>query len=209
MTASETVGALAAALAKAQAELPVVRKSNTAKVPTKSGGGYSYTYADLADVTASVLPILAAHGLCFVCLPGPSERGLILTGTLLHESGEYLTASLPLSGVTPQEIGSSLTYMRRYLLGAITGVVTDDDDDGAAAATRAARKPPAEIMEALAVDDRDWMVAIASATTTAELRAIWEDAHGLGLAMPDFNARLETRRVEIESETTDRLDGHL
>ena len=40
----------------------------------------------------------------------------------------------PINGRTPQEIGSAITYARRYLLGCLTGVVTDDDDDGHIAA---------------------------------------------------------------------------
>ena len=129
---------LAKALAAFQAEAPTVSKGKTAKVPTKSGGSYSYTYANLADVVEAAYPLLSKHGLSFACVPRPTERGYELAGVLLHISGEKLEGSLPLSGSTPQELGSALTYMRRYLLGAMTGLVTDDDDDGAAAS----RKPP-------------------------------------------------------------------
>lgn len=132
---------LAAALAAFQAEMPVVPKGKTAKVPTKAGGSYSYTYAGLADVTEAAMPLLARHGLSFSCLPRMGERGFELVGRLLHSSGESIEGSLPISGNTPQEMGSSLTYMRRYLLGCITGLVTDDDDDGALA-SRAPKKRP-------------------------------------------------------------------
>jgi hypothetical protein len=67
---------------------------------------------------------------------------------LLHESGESLTASLPINGATPQQIGSSLTYMRRYLLGCMTGVVTDDDDDGQQAQQAATKRKPAPRQQA-------------------------------------------------------------
>ncbi len=132
---------LAAALAAFQAEMPTVTKNHKASVPTKAGGSYSYTYADLADVSAAVTPLLAKHGLSFSCCPRPAERGYELVGRLLHSSGESIEGSLPLNGSTPQELGSSLTYMRRYLLGAITGVVTDDDDDGRQATVAAKRQP--------------------------------------------------------------------
>lgn len=134
---------LAAALAAFQAEMPTVPKSHTAKVPTKSGGQYSYTYADLADVTEAATPLLSSHGLSFSCAPEVGERGLALRGVLLHDSGEERSGVLPLSGSTPQELGSSLTYMRRYLLGCLTGIVTDDDDDGNLA-QKAASKPAAQ-----------------------------------------------------------------
>lgn len=128
---------LAAALAAFQAEAPTVSKGKTAKVPTKAGGSYSYTYANLADVVEAAYPLLSKHGLSFSCVPRNREAGgYELAGILLHSSGESLEGSLPLSGNTPQELGSALTYMRRYLLGAMTGLVTDDDDDGAAASRR-------------------------------------------------------------------------
>ena len=121
---------IAAALAAFQAEMPTVAKSKTARVPTKAGGSYSYTYADLADVTQSAMPLLARHGLSFITAPRTTETGRVLIGMLLHESGGVLEGELPIGGTSPQEIGSALTYMRRYLLGCLTGVVTDDDDDG-------------------------------------------------------------------------------
>jgi len=152
-----STGEIAKALAAFQADMPTVAKNKTAKVPTKSGGSYSYTYADLADVTEAAMPLLSKHGLSFACLPGEAEHGPMLTGTLLHTSGESLSGSLPIRGATPQEVGSSLTYMRRYLLGCITGLVTDDDEDGAlatAAKPRAARKAAAPSPEDVLPDEK-------------------------------------------------------
>lgn len=137
-------GKLAAALAAFQAEMPVVAKSHRAEVPTKSGGKYTYTYADLADVTESAMPLLTKHGLAFSACPRMTDRGYELCGRLLHESGESLDGSLPIAGNTPQELGSSITYMRRYLFGCMTGVVTDDDDDGQLAQRGAAKKATAK-----------------------------------------------------------------
>ena len=144
---------LAAALAAFQAEMPTVHKGKTAKVPTKSGGSYSYDYADLADVSAAAMPLLAAHGLAFTCLPRRVEgtHDYELAARLIHTGGETVEGALPLRGSTPQEWGSSLTYMRRYLLGCLTGIVTDADDDGALASKPQARpkaatapRPPAQ-----------------------------------------------------------------
>jgi hypothetical protein len=135
---------MAAALAAFQAEAPKVAKDKTAKVPMKSGGQYSYQYADLADIAAAAYPLLSKHGLAFACLPESADRGMVLRGVLMHTSGERLDGVLPLHGGTPQEMGSALTYARRYLLGAMTGIVTDVDDDGALANTapRARQRPP-------------------------------------------------------------------
>lgn len=144
---TESTGELAKALAAFQGEMPTVPKTQTAKVPTKAGGSYTYTYAGLADVAEVAMPLLARHGLAFTCLPTHGDVGAELVGMLLHTSGESLSATLPIFGRTAQEIGSSLTYGRRYLLGCMTGLVTDDDDDGAASNTAKRtrqQRPPAQ-----------------------------------------------------------------
>lgn len=121
---------LFSALAAFQGKMPTVLKTKTANVPTKTGGSYRYSYADLAALTEAVMPVLSNHGLAFIALPRMGDHGYELVGRLIHESGGTIESEgLPLYGKTPQEIGSSLTYMRRYLLGCMTGVVTDDDTD--------------------------------------------------------------------------------
>lgn len=124
-------GGLVRAMLAVQAALPVVQKSKTARVPMKGGGQYSYTYADLGDVTAAAIPLLNANGLVFTATPRRTESGSYeLAGRILHESGESIEGALPLHGNDPQQIGGALTYHRRYLLGCLLGIVTDDDADG-------------------------------------------------------------------------------
>lgn len=128
MTEHKTLGA---ALAAVQADMPSVHKGKTANV-----GQYRYTYADLADVSAAILPLLAEHGLAFTCHPRRVDgtNSYELAATLLHSSTDQtVEGALPISGNQPQQIGSAITYGRRYLLGCLTGIVTDDDDDGATA----------------------------------------------------------------------------
>lgn len=128
---SDPIPDLAAALVSFQARMPTVAKAQRAQVPTKAGGSYSYTYAGLPDVVAAVTPLLTDCGLAFTVQPHRGEDGTYeVVGVLLHTSGQSIAAALPLFGRQAQEIGSSLTYARRYLLGCLTGVVTDDDDDG-------------------------------------------------------------------------------
>ena len=125
---------ISAALVAFQAEMPTVPKNKTARIPGRDGRqGYSYDYADLADVSAAATPLLVKHGLAFSCCPRHTDQGYELAGVLLHSSGQKLEGSLPLHGRQAQEIGSSITYARRYLLGCMTGLVTDEDDDGTAA----------------------------------------------------------------------------
>jgi hypothetical protein len=122
---------LAVALAAFQADLPRVGKGNTADM-----GNYSYAYADLADVSQAVLPKLAEHGLSFSTKPTLTDDGrFVLRYTLRHGSGETDSGDYPIaSNGTPQQMGSAITYARRYALLAVTGVAPDhDDDDGQAA----------------------------------------------------------------------------
>lgn len=155
---------IAKALVAFQKELPKASKDKTATVPTKAGGSYKYTYTDLASLTHTILPLLTKHGLAFTATPRITEGGYELAAVLLHTSGESIEGALPIYGRAPQEIGSAVTYNRRYLLGCLTGVVTEDDDDGQAA------------NKAVRTVQKDWD-AIAdtaeSLTDVADLKALW------------------------------------
>ena len=118
---------LTAALAAFQAELPDVTKGST-------NPAFKSKYADLADVVKVVLPRLAAHGLAWVTAPDLAEHGMVLRYELRHTSGDTVAGVWPLpDGVKAQELGSWITYGRRYCLGAVVGVAPDEDDDGNAA----------------------------------------------------------------------------
>lgn len=133
---------LAAALAKVQASLPHIAKAQEGKVEgtTKQGKYYSYTYgyADLADVSDAIMPLLGKNDLAFTAFPGSDDQGrLVLDYALIHGSGEERPGQFPLwlmlpERVTAQQIGGFITYARRYCLCAVTGVAPGgEDDDGA------------------------------------------------------------------------------
>lgn len=125
---------LAAAMARVQTKLPEIRKGEKALVKSDKGN-YSYTYANLAQVSAQILPLLGENGLCFITKPTLVDGKFMLAYSLMHESGEREDGLFPLaSGGTPQAVGSAITYARRYTLCAVTGVSPEDDDDDAVAA---------------------------------------------------------------------------
>ena len=129
---------LAEAVAMLQTRLPEIKKSQTAEVKTKTGSDYSYNYADLAQVTRVLMPILGELGLSFIAKPTLVDGKLALAYKLLHVSGESEDGEYPLSASgSPQAMGGAITYARRYCLCAITGVAPEDDDDGAAAQAEA------------------------------------------------------------------------
>lgn len=136
---------LASALAAFQADLPKLRKTETAKVTgeSKNGGkvNYSYGYTGLDQVCEIVLPALGKHGLSITSKTVFTDGSFLLEVALLHEGGESAIGVWPLPDprrMGPQDIGSAMTYGRRYLTLALTGTFPGgEDDDGAKAQTSA------------------------------------------------------------------------
>lgn len=129
------------ALAAAQLELENPAKTKTAKVKgvsKKTGKDFemSYTYADIGDVLASARPVLAKHGISITQVPMPRGNMMMLVTRLSHE-GQWIEGDYPVCQIAAdhQQMGSALTYSRRYALTAMIGVAAEDDDDGAIAAS--------------------------------------------------------------------------
>jgi hypothetical protein len=120
------------ALLNARREMPVIEKKRNADIKMQSGGNYSYSYADLADIDRAATPVLAEHGLMVDFEMHDADDGTpILTGMLIHpDSAGFKTSEWKVTGRTPQDQGGSITYGRRYLTGILTGIITDDDTDG-------------------------------------------------------------------------------
>lgn len=157
MTASNT--SIHAALAAFQAAMPIVAKD-------ASNSHFKSKFASLAQITRDVMPILTKNGLSFSVAPRVTPNGTYeAVGILAHTSGETITGSLPLYGQNAQQLGSALTYCRRYLLSSLTGVVTDDDDDGTLAAQNAQRASAAKDWDtildtAASIRDKDTLLQL-------------------------------------------------
>jgi len=127
-TAAPDITKLAAALVKAQGKM-----TNPAKNKTVSTGKYSYSYADLGSIIDHVRPVLAANGLALIQRIDTKPDSVTLVTMLVHESGQVIESALPLPrGAAAQELGSYLTYARRYSICAALGIAAEDDDDGVA-----------------------------------------------------------------------------
>lgn len=122
---SEQIDLLVAALVKAQATMKPA-------VMNKVNPHFKSKYADLAAVIELVRKPLTDNGLAFTQTTYyDAQEGMRLETTLLHTSGQWLRSDYPLPvNATPQQMGSALTYARRYSLSAITGTAADEDDDG-------------------------------------------------------------------------------
>ena len=123
---SGSIDELAKALAKAQSEIKGAA-TNAKNSFFKSG------YADLHAVIDACMPHLNKHGLSVVQGNVPIDKHIMVTTTLLHESGQWIRSEIkmPLKEPTAHGVGSACTYGRRYGLSAMVGVAQFDDDGNA------------------------------------------------------------------------------
>jgi len=134
---SDTIGAIAAALAKAQAELTNPEKSLTAVIPSALARGEdkSFRYAPLSTGLEIVRKTLSKHEIAAVQTTAiDPNAGLIrLTTTLAHSSGEWVSSEWPVCTMAetaaPHRMGAALTYARRYALFTLVGIAGEDDTD--------------------------------------------------------------------------------
>lgn len=207
---SPSISLLAGALVKAQQALkPAIKDSANPFFKSK--------YADLGSVWDACRDALQSNGLSVVQFPGFTEAGAaLLTTILLHESGEWIsgTAGAPLNKADAQSMGSAITYLRRYALAAVVGVVTEDDDGNAASQPKAQAKrqqvaqPPGGPLpqppdftkkpEALTKPEETppWDKKLASPTKTNMLRAAAVKASIKGGDFPDWYEKVTGRVYE-------------
>jgi hypothetical protein len=134
---SESVAALASALAKAQAELVNPEKSLTATIRAPAPGAVERTfrYAPLSSGLDIVRKTLGQHEIAMMQTTAIDHAlGLInLMTVLAHASGEWIASDWPVCRVaevaTPQRMGAALTYARRYALFTLVGIAGEDDLD--------------------------------------------------------------------------------
>jgi hypothetical protein len=134
---SPNVGALAAALAKAQAAIANPEKTLTATIvsPFPREGVRTFRYAPLSSGLDLVRKCLGQHEIATVQTTAiDQDNGLIrLTTTLFHASGEWVSSDWPVCPVSetaaPHRLGAALTYARRYALFTLVGIAGEDDLD--------------------------------------------------------------------------------
>src|SRR5580704_5740857 len=134
---SESIGAIAGALAKAQAELTNPEKSLTATIrsPMPREGDRTFRYAPLSSGLDIVRKALGRHEIATVQTTAiDNEVGLIrLTTILAHASGEWMSSDWPVCPISeasaPHRMGTALTYARRYALFTLVGIAGEDDLD--------------------------------------------------------------------------------
>jgi hypothetical protein len=137
MQSSETIGTIAAALAKAQSQLVNPEKSlvGTIRSEQASGSECSFRYAPLSSGLDIVRKTLSQHEIATVQTTSIDETaGLVRLSTVLaHASGEWIASDWPVCPINetaaPHRMGVALTYARRYALFTLVGIAGEDDVD--------------------------------------------------------------------------------
>lgn len=154
MHLSQETDKLFDALATFQGTCPTVAKDATVKVKTRNGGSYTFDYATLGNILETTKETLAENGLSVIQFTESAGVSTMIT----HKSGQWLkTEGLKLSAdprfdkngnelpPTPQDVGSTLTYAKRYQLSGVLKVdAMDDDDANVASGNTAEKKAPAK-----------------------------------------------------------------
>lgn len=229
MNQSPTIGALAAALAKAQGEIKGAVRDATNPF-------YKTRYSDLSSVKDACQEALTKHSIAVIQSPSAEGARVSITTLFCHESGEWVSGTITATAKdeSAQSVGSVITYLRRYALAAMAGVAPEDDD-GESAQPRPAQKytpkPSIEKAKDLIVATKNIAAAQAMLSDDAHAlderrRHLWVRLKDLGmpagaaaewvktnrasppgadLTVQDF-VRLEELVAGIEKSTADKTD---
>jgi hypothetical protein len=188
---SETIGAIAAALARAQGELTNPEKALSATLPEPDGRSCAgrepktFHYAPLFSGLEIVRKTLSKHEIAAVQTAAIDQAaGLVrLTTMLAHSSGEWLSSEWPVCPVTetaaPRRMGAALTYARRYALFTLVGIAGDDDTDAVQIADSAPLSPAGHPEDAGAQPEASGMPSV-----TSEPRASAQGLNGRSPVQP-------------------------
>jgi hypothetical protein len=121
--------------------LSIVQGKMTHAIKDSANPFFKSKYADLESVWDACRSLLADNGLAILQFPGlysELDKSMSLTTIISHKSGEYISQemSVPVTKADAQGAGSAITYMRRYALAAVVGVVQADDDGNAASSPK-------------------------------------------------------------------------
>jgi hypothetical protein len=154
---SESVAAIATALAKAQTELSNPEKAMVGTVyNNRSDTSQSFRYASLSSGLDIVRKALGGHQIAIAQTTDIDRASgtVNLTTLLLHTSGEWISSDWPVCQISetsaPRRMGAALTYARRYALFTMVGIAGEDDLDAPADASNDAREVPKAAVTSLA-----------------------------------------------------------
>jgi hypothetical protein len=197
MKTSEQIDALSTALVKAQGALKNPPKN-------KINPHFKSAYVDLSDGLDTIRECYSKHDLSFIQGTSVVDGIIILNTRIVHKSGQWIESEYPVGGFgKPQEMGSAMTYARRYALFGMVGVAGEDDDDGNAAQAAETKpvkstKAPAKQMEpGMKPDDSEKFLGISISAMEMCLNDIdltkWaiENKESIGMMIPAHRSALQ------------------
>jgi hypothetical protein len=161
---------LASALTVVQGKVEAIDKSKHV-----NAGKFSYEYAPLDVIIASMRPLLAASQLAVIQLPSVTEpKSVTVQTVLLHSSGQFIAEKLkfPVSdGSDAKAFGSAVTYARRYAYCAMLGIQPqEEDDDGAAAQAekqgKRRQRPQGDVTDTVTSDSGELTITVVNSDGT-------------------------------------------
>ena len=129
MRTSEHIDKIAPALLLAQSGIKAAIKNS-------ENPHFRSSYADFGAIVDACRESLIKSGIVVIQSPGGDGQVVTMTTRLLHTSGQWIEGEFSVrpTKTDPQGCGSAVTYMRRYSLASMVGIVTEDDDGNAASA---------------------------------------------------------------------------
>jgi hypothetical protein len=133
MKTSETIEKIIPALLGVNKELINIEKNETATIKSEKGS-YTYGYASLPFSLSKIKPVLSKHNLFAVHNAMHFEDKIVIITRIYHISGEWIESHIPMVAKFPgrninQEMGSLLSFGRRYGLNAILNTSSEEDTD--------------------------------------------------------------------------------
>lgn len=184
-----------AALSKFQTLVPVLKKAKTANVPTKTGGSFSYKYADLGTITQAIKVALNECGLSYRWEFTEANNKMKVTCIVSHLDGHTETTSMEGaadgSGAKNdiQQKGSTHTYLQRYtLIGALGLSTADEDNDGKAQPKKQQQAPPVEQPPSQDEILNQWKQALKGVTSKIHLNTLYLQNKAVVDKNPDIQA---------------------
>jgi len=167
MERSENINEFATAFAQAQGAMTVAAKDST-------NPHFKSKYADLASVVDAVRPHLSSNGLSFTQSVSTEPGIVTVETTIFHKSGQWISNRLSVAcrDLSPQPVGSAITYARRYTLMSICGIAPAEDDDGEAAQGRGQAQPMRPAPKAPSIEPKAAPVADALPEQSADEKRI-------------------------------------
>lgn len=210
LSARSERGELAHALSQAQAAFPPILRSRTVTVRPRESAPYTFAYAPLDAILDAVRQPLADHGLAVTQLLVGTE----LITLLLHTGGGELESrlSVPQSDRI-QQLGSAITYLRRYAAQALLGIAAEEDDDGNASdGNEREMKPRATAAEMMPRKREAGSRPVAGTTRKGDAVSHAADAPALRAASPPAPAvapsSIETKMAVAADLTEFTINGN-